>query len=438
MCYIFRVHAMPDLIDSRQFDLDRSLSVQQLSLLRVVAGAAAMQQVPLYLVGGFVRDLLLGMPATDFDLVVEGDAIALAKALAAQNGGQVTAHIRFGTAQWFLPDSEGHALDFISTRSETYHHPGALPSVKPGRLADDLARRDFTINTLALRIDGEHWGELQNELNGLNDLNQGLVRVLHPQSFQDDPTRLFRAVRYEQRYGFQIAPETMVLIPAARPLIGSLSAERVRHELDLILEEAQAAAMLDRMAELDLLQPVHPALAWNDSKWERFTNGMSLAQTGSIKAISASVGKSFLGWHFWLMDVGPVEISSLERRLHFHAKLLESLLAASALLAGLPVLAGLMKPSQCVARLEDLPLTAVYAVYLSAPDGQAHQNLHNYLETWRHVKPKTNGNDLKKRNLPPGPRYQQILLRLRQAWLDGEVKTEIEELKLLDMLIRLA
>ena len=265
---------MPDVLNHPKFDLDQSLSAQQLTLLRVVAEAAGTRQVPLYLVGGFVRDLLLGIPATDFDLVVEGDAIALAKVLAAQYGGRVTAHVRFGTAQWFLPDSNGHALDFISTRSETYKHSGALPTVKPGRLADDLARRDFTINTLALRIDGEHWGELHDELDGLDDLKHGLVRVLHSQSFLDDPTRLFRAVRYEQRYGFQIAPETLALIPPARPLIGSLSAERVRHELDLILEEEQAVAMLDRLAELDLLQPVHPALAWNDTKRERFINGL--------------------------------------------------------------------------------------------------------------------------------------------------------------------
>jgi tRNA nucleotidyltransferase/poly(A) polymerase len=110
-------------------------------------------------------------------------------------------------------------------------------------------------------------------------------------------------------------------------------------------------------------------------------------------------------------------------------------LAASALFADLPSLAGMVKPSQCVTRLEDLPLTAVYAVFLSIPDGQARQKLHNYLETWRHVKPKTNGHDLKKRGLLPGPRFQQILTRLRQAWLDGEVKTELQEMELLDMLI---
>ena len=164
--------------------------------------------------------------------------------------------------------------------------------------------------------------------------------------------------------------------------------------------------------------------------------GLRQAQDSYIASIPSCSGKSFLGWHFWLLDLALTDIKSLEQRLHFQANLLESILAASTLFADLPTLAGL-KPSQCVTRLDRLPLTAVYAVFLSIPDGEARQNLINYLETWRHVKPKTNGHDLKKRGLVPGPRYQQILFRLRQAWLDGEVDSESEELKLLDKLIKL-
>jgi len=205
--------------------------------------------------------------------------------------------------------------------------------------------------------------------------------------------------------------------------------------LDLILEEEQVIAMLNRLAELDLLQPIHPALAWNEPRRERFINGLSLIREGHSKAIPASAGRGFLNWHFWLLDLASADLQSLERRLHFHGKLLESLLAASALFADLPSLAGMEKPSQYVTRLEDLPITAVYAVFLSIPDGQALQNLYHYLGTWRHVKPKTNGHELKKRGLQPGPRFQQILTRLRQAWLDGEVKTEMEEMELLDTLI---
>jgi tRNA nucleotidyltransferase (CCA-adding enzyme) len=436
LCYIIRVNNMADMLDYQRFDLDQTLSPEQVSLLRIVADAASARQLPLYLVGGFVRDLLLGSSAKDFDLVVEGNAIPLARALAEQHGGKVTTHIPFGTAQWFLADPSHRVLDFISTRSETYKHNAALPTVKLGTLTDDLLRRDFTINTLALRLDGDHWGELRDDLAGLDDLKRGLVRVLHPASFQDDPTRLFRAVRYEQRYGFRIFPETLSLIPQARALIGLLSAERIRHELDLVLEEEKAVAMLNRLAELDLLKPVHTVLPWNDKTRQRFLMGSRPLPEFPSKFTPASADKSFLGWHFWLMEVASKDLESLERRLHFRANLFSSLLAASTLSAALPSFIG-YKPSQWVAQLEDMPLMAVYAVFLATRAGKLRQDLYNFLETWRHVKPKTNGHDLKKRGLTPGPCYQQILQRLRDAWLDGKVKTENEELKLLDTLTRL-
>ena len=336
----------------------------------------------------------------------------------------MTAHVRFGTAQWFLPGSDRHALDFISTRSETYKHSAALPTVNPGTLADDLVRRDFTINTLALRLDGEHWGELRDDLGGLDDLKRGLVRVLHPESFQDDPTRLFRAVRYEQRYGFQIVPETLSLMPPAHPLIGLLSAERVRHELDLDVGGRASRGHAGPPGGIGLAAagPSGAALGRHNPR------AFSERRCGSCRNIPckpgpSSAGKSFLGWHFWLMDVASIDLESLERRLHFRANLFNSLLAASALSADLPSLIG-SKPSQWVRRLESLPLTAVYAVFLTTSVGKVRQDLYKYLETWRHVKPKTNGHDLMKRGLPPGPRYQQILQRLREAWLDGEVKTK--------------
>jgi tRNA nucleotidyltransferase (CCA-adding enzyme) len=143
--------------------------------------------------------------------------------------------------------------------------------------------------------------------------------------------------------------------------------------------------------------------------------------------------RDFLGWHFWLMDIPSTDLESLEQRLHFSSKLFASLSAASALYSDLTSMAGL-KPSQCVARLESMPLLAVYAVYLANPEDKGSRNLRKYLETWRRLKPKTNGQALIERGLPPGPLYKQVLVRLREAWLDGEVKTEKEELNLLEEL----
>ena len=410
----------------------QALTPEQGRLLRTVAEEAARQRLPLYIVGGFVRDLLLGQPGLDFDLVVEGDAIGLARSVAAKHGGQVTVHTRFKTAQWFPPPAMNlpEFVDFISARSESYKHPAALPTVKPGMLTDDLRRRDFTINTLALRLDGKHFGELRDDLGGLEDLQAGLVRVLHPASFVDDPTRLFRVIRYEQRYGFQVTPETLALIPDAHLLIDRLSAERVRHELDLILGEEDAASMLNRLAELGILAAVHPALEWNPATQTRFLNGLAAAQT-----LEHPPPRRALGWTLWLMDVPLPGLKSIEKRLHFESGLREPLLAASALFAEVNSLVG-KKPSRCVAVLDEIPLKATQAVSLALPAGPARQALHDYLETWRHIKPKTTGHDLKKRGLPPGPAYQSILRHLRQAWLDGEVKTVIEEMGLLDNLIK--
>jgi tRNA nucleotidyltransferase (CCA-adding enzyme) len=410
----------------------QALTPEQSSLIRSVAEEASRQRLPLYIVGGFVRDLLLGHPSMDFDLVVEGDAIRLAQSAAAKHGGKVTVHTRFNTAQWFPLPATGipEIVDFTSARSESYKHPAALPTVKPGKLTNDLCRRDFTINTLALRLDGKHFGELRDDLGGLEDLQAGLVRVLHPASFLDDPTRLFRLARYEQRYGFQITPETLALIPEACLVIDHLSAERVRHELELTLEEEKAASMLKRLAELSILAAVHPALKWNQATQTRFVNGLAAAQS-----LERPLSRRVLGWALWLMDIPLPSLESIEKRLHFISGQRILLLAGSVLFSEVNSLAN-KKPSQCVAALDEIPFKGVEAVYLALRDGPARRELHDYLETWRHVKPKTTGHDLKKRGLPPGPAYQSILRRLREAWLDGEVKTIDEEMALLDKLTK--
>lgn len=398
-----------------------SLSDSQLDLLRRLADESAALGFPIYLVGGSVRDLALGRPVLDFDLVLEGDAIALGHSLVSKLGGKLTVHTKFRTAKWFpalsnfQPSNLPTCVDLISARSETYKHPAALPAVKMGTLPDDIRRRDFTLNTLAIRLDGEHFGELRDELGGMDDLKNGLVRILHPRSFMDDPSRMFRAARYEQRYGFKIEPQTLALIPEARPLIEKLSGQRIRHELDLMLGEPNAESMLARLADLDLLEPIHPALTWDVTTWARMQY-----KVNSIEE----------RWLLWLMSLTENEITSLNVRLKFTASLLKSLLASSKIFSMLSSFADL-KPSQCVERLDNLPLTAVSVVTLVA-QGQPRQGLEKYLSEWRHIKPKTTGADLKNLGIAPGPKYQEILSHLRAAWLDGEVSSANEEKILLE------
>ena len=406
--------------------LKDSLGENRLRLLQLVLDEATGRGLPLYIVGGSVRDLVLGRPLNDFDLTVEGDAIALARSLAAKHGGGVTAHTKFGTAKWFLPadlKEQHNTLDLISARSETYKHPAALPTVAVGSIADDLRRRDFTINAMAIRLDGDHFGELRDDLQAMDDLRKGIVRVLHPASFIDDPTRMYRAARYAERYGFQIAEDTLVLIPEARPFVEKLSPQRIRHELDLILDEPNAVAMLARLEELDLLSCIHPALA-----------DFKKSNLATVKSEDQALQTRNSRWALWLMHLTDQEVEFINDRLHFTADLLKVLRSIALLEANLTALAGL-KPSEAVEMLESYSFKALEVVSAALPEGEVKNILSRYLSDWWHVKPKTTGHDLKKRGIPPGPKYNEILRRLRAAWLDGEVKTAEEEQRLLDNLL---
>ena len=262
--------------------MEAALPEGLLNLVRLVGQEAAALNYPLFVVGGFVRDLLLGFPNLDIDLVVEGDAATLARALAAQYGGRVRAHKQFGTAKWIredaafaastaLPDdtlSGGSAelaerLDFAAARTEFYEEATALPVVERSSIKLDLHRRDFTINTLAVRLDGAHWGELLDFYGGQRDLEAGIIRVLHSLSFVEDPTRILRAVRFEQRFSFNIEPRTQQLIADAIDLLPRVSGPRIRHEFDLIFSERQPENTLRRLHQLRVLQAIDsgPGLA---------------------------------------------------------------------------------------------------------------------------------------------------------------------------------
>ena len=259
------------------------LPASDVEMLSLIARVAEAQEVSLYAVGGLPRDLALGRIPSDFDLVVEGSAIAVARALAREYGGTVTGHARFGTAQWHVEQSRtawGSAarsgdgrgrraqIDLVSARRESYPRPAALPEVAPGSIDDDLRRRDFTINTLALRLDGRHYGEILDPLGASRDLDRRVIRALHEESFLDDPTRMLRAVRYEQRLGFRIESKTLRMIPAGERWLRQVSAHRVRQELSAALQEERAARTIQRMGTLGLLSAIHPDLPFDGAAHE--------------------------------------------------------------------------------------------------------------------------------------------------------------------------
>jgi tRNA nucleotidyltransferase (CCA-adding enzyme) len=407
--------------------LKAALPSARLERLRQVQRLAAELGLPTYLVGGVARDLLLGRRPGDIDLVVQpqdeaDDSVGprLARALGQRYGGQVTVHKAFGTATWL--DVTGEAIDVATARTETYTRPGALPTITPATsILADLSRRDFTINAIAIRVDGELFGEVLDPYQGQDDLFARRVRILHAQSLQDDPTRIFRAIRYEQRLGFELSAETLARVPDALAYIPFLSGERVRHDLELIFAEQRASAMLARLAGLEVLAAAHPALSW------------SQAQANRAEIIDSLPAEA------WRLEGRPDTVSIYLTLLLAKATADDARAALQRLSAerrvAQPVLAALelnlasALPSEVVAQLDSLGIESVVAAYVLRPEYRA--LLHRYLSEWRFVVAQTTGDDLVALGLRPGPDFRSWLWGLRAARLDGRVSDRDGELDLI-------
>ena len=284
-------------------EIKKQLPQELVEFLRLAGELAQKRGQKLYLDGGVVRDLLLERENFDLDLVVEGDAIRLARRLSEQHGGRVRAHARFGTANWILPPAYEEALhpfqdglDLVTARTEFYERPSALPQVERSSIRQDLHRRDFTINTLAIDLTPARWGELLDFYGGERDLRDGYVRVLHSLSFVEDPTRILRAVRLEQRLGFELEEQTEALLRNALDLLDHTTAERIRQEFYLILQEERPCEIIYRLKQLGVLNQLHPHLKCDTWLRVRFCRmrrvlretGWPLAREGKTPVANAS------------------------------------------------------------------------------------------------------------------------------------------------------
>ncbi len=435
--------------------LAKAVPTARLALLRALANEADKVNLPIFVVGGFVRDLLLGRPSLDFDIVVEGDAIFFANRLVERYGGRVITHQRFGTAKWTIdsinqtiidrldltgevdPENLPDSLDLITARTEFYEQPAALPTVESSSIKMDLHRRDFTINTLALRLDGEHFGKIHDYWGGLDDLRKGHIRVLHALSFVDDATRLLRAVRFEQRFDFQIEPRTLALMEESLPLLNKLTGARIRHEINLILAEPKAPQMLSRLNDLGILHAIHPALPW-DRSLEQNLQHLDTENIDPVWALPEHSDhldiRQTLSYLIWLGHLPQMILRSITSRLRFKSDLKRFLIATSKLIRTLPNLTD-SSPSAAVHELEGAPRLAIYAVYLINADPELRALLRMYITKWIDVEPVTTGNDLREMGLKPSPAYGQILTALRDAWLDGEINSAAQEKQLLKELL---
>jgi len=389
-------------------------------LVRTVGLTAARRGFNSYLVGGIVRDILLKRPAVDIDIMIEGEAIDLAQAIANHAGAKLTIHRAFGTASF---DLEGYRIDLSTCRGESYDHPGALPRVRPGDICDDLLRRDFSINAMAVCINSMDFGLLTDLYGGRADLEGGVIRVMHDISFEDDATRIMRAVRYEQRLGFKLERKTSLLLRRDAGMLDTISSDRLKHEVLLWLAEPQPGKIIRRAGQLGILHKLHPSL-----KWDR------PMQTAFRHALKAGEGAANTHLYFCLMayQLDEDALYELLQRLNLLGSKYDLLSHQSmAVKDRLPRLdRSSIKNSEIFSLLKDVEAPAVQVNRLYAETPAVLRNLRLYLEKLARVKTSVTGSSLTQWGVKQGPLVGTILNKLLEAKLDGRVKTRAEEERL--------
>ena len=375
-----------------------------------------------YLVGGAVRDLLVGEPSFDVDVAVEGDGIAFGQALAGALGGRAVPHEKFGTA---IVLHEGGRVDVATCRTEFYDYPGALPAVEQATIRQDLYRRDFTLNALAVSLKGDDFGRVVDFFGGLRDLENGVLRVLHNLSFIDDPTRIFRAIRYENRYGFRMDAHTLGLARACveMDLVGELSSARLRDELQALLSEQEVGDSLRRLAELGVDRAVHPRLEAGED---------AVPLVAELDALRERFAPDTPAWR--------LRLAALARRLTAHElyewferlrlrrrdadRIADTVTVAPRLRE---LVAGTEEPAalRSLAEPHD-PDGVLFA--LAGAEEPARSRLGRYFDELRAVRLEISGGDLAELGVRESPRVGEILEEVLRRKLNGEVDGRAEEL----------
>lgn len=390
-----------------------------LELLQDTSAEANKLGQRVYLVGGIVRDLLIGYPNFDLDLVTEGDAIELANRIARMSEAKLVIHPRFNTAKIKSGD---FAIDIATARSETYASHGALPTVTPCPIEKDLFRRDFSINAMAISLTPEHYGELLDPYHGKDDLDAHLIRILHPGSFTDDATRILRAIRYEQRLGFNLEHETAQLLKRDISMLNTISGDRIRHELELIFREKYPEHVLKRLGELGALQRINRSLKGNGWLTGKFDDTRRSGKPGELPAL-----------YFCLLayPLDAEQVNQLMKRLNPPAKLTKVVKDTARLKLHLPRLNNpSLKPSEIYYFLQGYAPLAIKANIIAEDEPMIRQHLELFFSKLRYVKPCLNGGELQRLGIPAGTKLGEILEILHKARLDGEVTTKDDEEKL--------
>ncbi|WP_456432689.1 CBS domain-containing protein [Thermosulfuriphilus sp.] len=412
--------------------LEKGLPGWLISLLKMAGEVAEDLGYNAYVVGGFVRDLLLGEKNLDVDIVIEGDGTIFAKRLAGRLSGRVSIHEKFKTAVITLPS--GFKIDVATARWEYYAYPAALPTVELSSLKLDLFRRDFTINTLAIKLNPNGFGQLVDFFGGLRDLKDGVIQVLHSLSFIEDPTRIFRAIRFATRYGFRIGRHTLDLLRGAvrLHLIDRLSGRRLLNELRHILSERDPLPAIKQMAELELLPFIHQNLNLTE-KGEELIKEIEASLSWYRLQFAEEAPQAWLVYLLGLLDpLDQKQFAQALKRLEIpERKMRRFTEERNRLLKALKDLerVSLISRSQIYRYLEGLlPEMLLYGL-AKAQNPAVKQAIALFLRELRKVRLEISGRDLKALGLPEGPIYREILEILKEAKIDGLVKTKEEELE---------
>ena len=403
---------MTNIAEKLMAQLD-DLSLRHLHRISNVADSHGIQP---YLVGGAIRDAMLGQPVSDIDITVVGLTPVLAQRIADSLGGEVAARSQFNT---FAVTASGRRIDLAMARRETYARPGALPTVLPGSIKEDLARRDFTVNAMAASLGEESFGELLDPFDGQSDLMTRTIRVLHEDSFRDDSTRILRAARYAVRLGFTLGVRTEHLLKRDVDYIDTISPARLRDEFERVLEKDKTVPTLELLHSLGALRAINPGLTLNTRTHDalhcventRYRDKPALFLSVLAHDMPVSSRVSFLD---------RLHLTSYRRSVVEETGLVGSRVQDD------PSISDFSR-SEIYMRLRSFSETAILGCALSEGDSTAAQRLILYLNELRHIKPMLSGNDLIALGVPQGPRIGKLLHNLLEARLDQKVETRQDE-----------
>ncbi len=395
--------------------LANRLSDARLRVLAHISSLAARQGTDVYLVGGSVRDILASGPVLDIDVMASGGSARLVESILAEDGAEVRKSSTFGT--WTLV-AGGVQFDLSTARRETYDRPGALPTVAPGTVLDDLARRDFSVNAMAISLAGNSWGDLLDPHGGVHDLERGVLRVLHDRSFEDDATRILRAVRYSRRVCLSLDPRTATLLKRGLPYLETVSGDRIRREIERIFLDPQAAAMLETADDWGVLRAIHPALQIDLDALRSAgrSTGMDAARRSAL--LLAAMAHS----------VRPHDVESVIRRLNMSSEWGRIIRDTAAVRGRLRDLADAgAARSRIRSLLDSLHPIAVESSASTSDDPVVASRLREYIDELQHIRPLLDGGDLIAMGAAEGPLVGTLLAELLDARLDGLIETIADE-----------